>query len=144
MGYHITLSRPKEQQGITGQEWADFVRGRPELTPVDNSAFDTVIIDSDMNLALHYADGSVFTKNPDSPRIIKYMVSIAPHFGGVVTGDEGETFTTEADCGTEEDWASPAVATPWWKKELPRGMRFVLGLLIAVAVIAILELIKAK
>ena len=41
------------------------------------------------NRALHYSQGSasVFTKNPEGPRIIQYLSSIAPHFGGVVTGD---------------------------------------------------------
>jgi hypothetical protein len=142
MGYHITLSRPKAQPQITEQEWKDFVRSRPELTPVENSAFDTVIIDGDMNLSLHYVDGAVFTKNPDGPRIIRYMVSIAPHFSGVVSGDEGEIFSTESDCGTEEDWVSPAPPVRWWKKELPRGIRIVLGLLLGLVLFAIMEHLK--
>jgi hypothetical protein len=144
MGYHITLSRPESQEGITEQEWRAFVRMRPELTIVEDSAFDTVIIDGDMNLALHYVNGSVFTKNPDGPRIIRYMVSIAPHLGGVVNGDEGESFATEADCGTESDWGSPSLSLPLWKRELPRGMRLVVGVLIGVALFGIAELFKTK
>jgi hypothetical protein len=144
MGYHITLSRPESQPQITEQEWKSFVVTRPELTPVEGSAFETVILDGDMNLPIHYADGSVFTKNPDGPRIIRYMVSIAPHFGGIVTGDEGEAFATEADCGTDEEWTSPSVPVPWWKRELPRGMRIVLGLFVGLIVFAVMELLKTK
>jgi hypothetical protein len=144
MGYHITLSRPKSQPEITEQEWRDFVRTRPELTTVEDSCFDTVIIDRDMNLALHHVDGSVFTKNPDGPRIIRYMVSIAPHFGGIVSGDEGEIYATEADCGRESDWASQRPALPWWKREAPRGMRIGLGLVVGVALFALIELFKTK
>jgi len=72
------------------------------------------------------------------------MVSIAPHFGGVVTGDEGETFATEADCGTDEEWTAPSLPAPWWKRELSRGMRIVLGLFLGLIVFAIMELIKTK
>ena len=144
MGYHITLSRPEPHPEITEQEWKSFVRSRPELTPVEDSAFDTVILNGDINLPLHYANGAVFTKNPDGPRIIRYMVSIAPHFGGVVTGDEGETFATEADCGTDEEWASAPLPILWWKRELSRGKRLVLGLILAVVVTVIVELLKTK
>lgn len=144
MGYHITLSRPESQQEITEQEWKSFVSTRPELTPVEDSAFETVILNGNMNLPLHYANGVVFTKHPDEPRIIRYMVSIAPHFGGVVTGDEGETFATEADCGTDEEWASPGLPIPWWKRELPRGMRILLGLFLGLVVYAVMEILKTK
>lgn len=144
MGYHITLRRPETQPEITEQEWIEFVRTRPELRTVEDSAFDTVIIDGDVNLALHYASGCVFTKNPDGPKIIKYMISIAPHLGGVVTGDEGEIYATEADCGAEADWASPSLAVPWWKREVPRRMRIVLGLLVGVALFAITKFLKTK
>lgn len=78
MGYHITLSRPESQSEITEQEWKSFVCTRPELTPIEDSAFETVILDGNMNLPLHYADGAVFTKNPDGPRIIPYMVAGPP------------------------------------------------------------------
>jgi hypothetical protein len=142
MGYHITLSRPNSQPAITEQEWRDFVRSRPELKPIEGSAFDTVIVDGDMNLPLHYANGTIFTKNPDGPRIIKYMVSIAPHFSGTVSGDEGEVFATEADCGTEEDWNTPPIPVPWWKKEMPRGMRILLGFLFGLALFVIMEHLK--
>ena len=144
MGYHISLSRPDPHPEITLQEWKAFVGTRPELTPVEDSAFETVILDGDIDLPLHYADGAVFTKNPDGPRIIRYMVSIAPHFGGVVTGDEGETFATEADCGTDEEWVSPSLPVPWWKRELPRGMRIALGLFLGVVLFAIMELLRTK
>ena len=144
MGYHITLSRPESQPEITEQEWKSFVGTRPELTPVEDSAFETVILDGDINLSLHYANGSVFTKNPDGPKIIRYMISIAPHFSGVVTGDEGEVFSTEADCGTDEEWASQPLRIPWWKRELPRGKRLVLGLILAALLIVVTEFIKTK
>ena len=144
MGYHITLSRPESQPGISEQEWTDFVRTRPELTKLEDSAFDTVIVDGNTSLALHYVDGSVFTKNPEGPKIIRYMVSIAPHFGGLVTGDEGEIFATEADCGTDEEWTLPSLPAPWWKRELPRGMRIALGLFLGLVVFAIMEVLKRK
>lgn len=139
MGYHITLNRPEPGTGITEQEWRDFVANRPELKIVEETPhFVSVILDGDDNLALHYSSGdaSVFTKNPEGPRIIEYMASIAPHFGGVVTGDEGETFSSPADWGSQTIFAGK----PWWKRELSRGKRVVLGLLLGVVAIVIKHL----
>lgn len=142
MGYHITLNRPEPGAGITEQEWRSFVASRPELKIIEETPhFVSVILDGDDNLALHYSSGdaSVFTKNPESPRIIEYMASIAPHFGGVVTGDEGETFSSPADWGTQSDWDSQTIFAkkPWWKHELSRGRRVILGLLLGVVAIVI-------
>lgn len=135
MGYHITLKRTESGIGITEQEWRDFVASRPELKIVkDDAHFITTILDGDDNLALHYTrgDSCVFTKNPEGPRIIEYMSSIAPYLGGVVTGDEGETFPSSADWGIQSDWGSQTIFTakPWWKCELSRGKRLMLGLLL--------------
>ena len=145
MGYHITLKRPEPSTGITKQEWRDFVATRPELKIVeDDLHFITAILDGDDTLALHYSSGdaSVFTKNPEGPRIIEYMSSIASHFGGVVTGDEGETFSSPADWGTQSDWDGRTIFTekPWWKRELSRGKRVVLGMLLGVVAIVIKQL----
>lgn len=145
MGYHITLNRPSPGAGITEQEWRTFVASRPELKIVEETPhFISVILDGNNNLALHYSSGdaSVFTKNPEGPRIIEYMASIAPHFGGVVTGDEGESYSSPADWGTQKDWDSPPVPAekPWWKRELSRGKRVILGLLIGVFAIIIKQL----
>jgi len=137
MGYHITLRRPEPSPGITAQEWRDFVVGRSELKIVmENQHFITAILNGNDSLALHHSSGdaSVFAKNPNGPRIIEYMASIAPFFGGAVTGDEGETYTTEADWGTQADWDArtsiPSTPKPWWKRELSRGKRVVVGLLL--------------
>jgi len=145
MGYHITLKRPGTSTDISAQEWRDFVASRSELKIVEqDSHFITAILHGDENLALHYSpgDGSVFTKNPEGPRIIEYMASIAPHFGGVVTGDEGETFSSPADWGTQSDWDSRPIFAekPWWKRELSRGKRVVLGLLLGVVAVVIKQL----
>lgn len=145
MGYLITLNRPVPGTGITEQEWRDFVAGRPELKIVEETPhFITAILDGDDGLALHYSSGdrSVFTKNPEGPRIIEYMASIAPHFGGVVTGDAGETFSSPADWGTQSDWDRQTIPAekPWWKRELSRGKRVVLGLLLGIIAIIIKEL----
>lgn len=145
MGYHITLSRPEPGAGITEQEWRDFVASHPELKIVDETPhFITAILDGDDCLALHYSSGdaSVFTKNPEGPRIIEYMASIAPHFDGVVTGDEGETFSSPVDWGTQSDWVSQPIFAekPWWKRELSRGKRVFLGLLLGVVAIIIKQL----
>ena len=91
MGYHVTLARRDSETGITEQEWRQFVLGRPELTliPAEQGAhFITAILDRRDDLALHFCKGEVFTKNPEGPRIISYMASIAPYFEAVVTGDE--------------------------------------------------------
>ena len=149
MGYHITLSRPEPSTGITAQEWKDFVASRPELKLVDEDThFITAILDGDENLALHYSSGdcSVFTKNPEGPRIIEYMASIAPHFGGIVTGDEGETFSSAADWGTQSGWDSQTalVQKPWWQRELSRGWRVILGLLLGVLIIIVREVFFAR
>jgi hypothetical protein len=151
MGYHITLSRPKPSPGITAQEWREFVLSRPELKLAEESAhFITAILDGNDNLALHYSQGSasVFTKNPEGPRIIQYLSSIAPHFGGVVTGDEGETYTTAADAGTQSDWdprLNPCTPPkPWWKRELPRRKRLIAGLLLGVLLVILKELFFPK
>ena len=145
MGYHITLKRPEPSTGITRQEWRDFVASRPELKIVEDDPHSiTAILDGDDTLALHYSSGdaSVFTKNPEGPRIIEYMSSIASHFGGVVTGDEGETFSSPADWGTQSDWDGRTIFTekPWRKRELSRGKRVVLGLLLGVVAIVIKQL----
>jgi hypothetical protein len=145
MGYHITLNRPEPSPGITEQEWRDFVASRPELKIVGEAPDGiTAILDGDDSLALHYSRGnaSVFTKNPEGPRIIEYMASIAPHFGGIVTGDEGETFSSPADWGTQSDWENQTIIAekPWWKRELSRGKRVVLGLLVGVVAIVIKQL----
>lgn len=137
MGYHITLRRHEPSPGITPQEWRDFVAGRSELKIVEEDQhFITVVVDGDDSLALHYSpgDASIFTSNPNGPRIIEYMASIAPFFDGVVTGDEGETFSTEADWGTQADWDAQTsiqpTPKPWWKRELSGGKRIVVGLLL--------------
>lgn len=149
MGYHITLSRHEPSTGITAQEWKDFVASRPELKMVDTGTnFITAILDGDENLGLHYSPGdcSIFTKNPEGPRIIEYMASIAPHFGGIVTGDEGETFLTEADWGTKDDWSSPKSTTkrPWRQRELPRGWRIILGLLLGILISILFAVISPR
>jgi hypothetical protein len=149
MGYHITLSRPEPGTGITAQEWKDFVASHPELKLVDeDTRFITAILDGDKNLALHYSSGdcSVFTKNPEGSRIIEYMASIAPHFGGIVTGDEGETFSSSADWGNQSDSDSQTalVRKPWWQRELSRGWRVILGLLLGVLIIIIREVFFAR
>lgn len=141
MGYHITLRRPEPQPQISEQEWRDFAVTRPELRIIKDSKFITAIVNGDENIALHYADGSIFTKNPDGPRIIKYMASIASHFGGVVSGDEGEPYATEADWGTEADWAARPSPIPWWKRELPRGMRILIGIFLGLILFAIQEVL---
>lgn len=107
----------------------------PELEIVDETShFITATLDGDDSLALHYSsvDASVFTKNPKGPRIIEYMVSIAPHLGGVVTGDEGDIYSSATDCGAQIDWDNPPNFTemPWWKRELSWGWRVVFGLLL--------------
>lgn len=149
MGYHITLTRPEPSAGITAQEWRDFVASRHELKLVyEDTHFITAILDGDENLALHYSSGdrSVFTKNPEGPRIIEYMASIAPHFSGIVIGDEGETFSSAADWGTQNDWDSQTapVRKQWWQRELPRGWRVMLGLLLGALIIIIREVFFAR
>jgi hypothetical protein len=148
MGYHVTLSRPEPSLGITAQEWRNFVAGRPELKIVyEDEHFITTTLDGDDNLALHYSTGSasVFTKNPSGPRIIEYMASIAPHFGGVVTGDEGETFATEADWGTQSDWDTRKKAQrPRSRWELSRGKRVMVGLLLGVLIFIIKEVFFSR
>jgi len=147
MGYHITLSRATSHKGITAEEWRDFVATRPELkTVAEQPQFITTILDGDPKLALHYsiADKSVFVKNPDGPRLIEYMASIAGHFDATVTGDGGEAFSTPADWGTQVDWdkAPERARTPFWKRELPRGQRLMLGLILG-AVLALLMIYLA-
>ncbi len=124
MGYHITLKRPEPSTGISEQEWREFVATRHELKIVDEEAqFITAILHGSDHLVLHYskADRSVFTKNPEGPKIIEYMASIAPHFGGMVIGDEGETFTSKADWGTQSDWNRPTQQKTFWQRELTPG-----------------------
>lgn len=140
MGYHITLARPKALPGITEQEWRQFVLGRPELTllPATQDAhFITAILDGQEHLALHFCKGEVFTKNPDGPRIISYMVSIAPHFEAVVTGDEGETFATEADWGTRNQWDQPSPKKSFWRREFTPGNILRMAILLLVAALLI-------
>lgn len=151
MGYHITLQRPESSPGITAREWKEFVLSRPELQIVEEDRhFIPAILDGDGPLALHYSTGSasMFTKNPDGPRILEYMTSIAPHLGGVVLGDEGEPFSTEADCGTRNDWGTPTDAgteeNPWWQRELSRGKRVIAGLLLGTLVFIIVEVIRSR
>jgi hypothetical protein len=145
MGYHITLARTESKEPITEQEWKTFVSSRPELTlePAEEGAhFITAILDGSDELALHYCKGDVFTKNPNGPRIIEYMASIAPHFDAVVKGDEGETFSTAEDWGTQEDWDKPFEPSPktFWQREPPRGYRILLGLLLGGVLILIRHL----
>ncbi|WP_205618987.1 hypothetical protein [Rubritalea marina] len=85
----------------------------------------------------------MFTSSPNGPRIIEYLASIAPIFGGVVTGDEGEAYTTESDWGTQADWDAQAsirpAPKPWWKRELSRGKRLAVGLLLGALILLIRE-----
>lgn len=146
MGYHITIRRPESSAGITAQEWKAFVASRPELSLVENDThFITAILDGDENVALHYSPGdcSVFTKNPEGPRIIEYMALIAPHFGGIVIGDEGEAFSSAANWGTQSDWGSQTtfLRKPWWQRELSRGWRVILGLLLGVLIVIIRDVL---
>lgn len=132
MGYHINLERHRLSPGITAHEWRDFVLGRPELELADeDDGFITAILHGNDNLALHYSKGSasVFTKNPDGPRIIEYMASIAPYFDTVVTGDEGERYSTEADWGTQNDWTKPPKVErkPFWLRKLSPSKRVIAG-----------------
>ena len=151
MGYHITLRRPEPSPGITAQEWREFVAGRSELRIVEEDQhFITAILDGDDSLALHHSSGdaSIFTSNPDGPRIIEYMASIAPFFDGVVTGDEGETFSSEADRGTQVDWDAwtsiQPTPKPWWKRELSKGKRVAVGLLLGALFFLIKEVIFGR
>ncbi|MGC6456741.1 MAG: hypothetical protein ACON4R_00075 [Akkermansiaceae bacterium] len=146
MGYHITLSRRGTSPGITAQEWRDFVTERPELKIVEeNEHFITTVLDGDDSLILHHSSGAdaVFASSPDGPQIIEYLASIAPIFGGVVTGDEGEVYTNESDWGTQADWDAQAsirsAPQPWRRRELSRGKRLVVGLLLGVLIFLIRE-----
>lgn len=138
MGYHITLQRSEPRPGITEQEWRSFLESRAELKTVNEDAhFITSILHGSDNLALHYskADGSVFTNNPEGPQIIEYLVSIAPHFGGIVTGDGGETFTAVTDWGTQSDWDRPTPQKTFWQRELTSGNIIRMAILLFVALL---------
>ncbi len=140
MGYHITLNRPEPSPGITAQEWRDFVASRPELKIVKEDAHTiTAVLHEDDNLFLHYSigDASVFTQNPDGPQIIEYMASIAPHFGAVVTGDEGEIFSSAADWGSQNEWDRPTSRKTFWKREFTPGNIIRLILLLFAAAVMI-------
>lgn len=146
MAYHITLSRPAPLSAITAEEWLEFVSSRPELKLADSESFITAILDGDENLTLHYSpgSGSVFTKNPEGPRIIAYMASIAPDLRGVVTGDEGESYTKESDWGTKADWEPRPKRRPWWRRELSPGKRIILGITIAIVYLVVKDLLASK
>lgn len=120
---------------------------RPELKIVEETPdFITAILDGDDNLALHYSrgDASVFTKNPQGPRIIEYMASIAPHFGGVVTGDEGEIFSSASDWGTQSDWDRPTPKKTFWQREFTTGNIIRMAVLLLVAATLIYKHLIAR
>lgn len=155
MSYHITLHKLEPNSGITPQEWRNFIASRSELEIVeDNAHFISAMLHRDRSLILHYSagSGSVFIKKPDGPQLIEYLASIAPHFGAIVTGDEGETFATESDWGTQADWDSQinagaslkAAVKPLRKKELSRGKRIALGLLLGILIIVIKEVFFSR
>ena len=149
MGYIINLERQGTNSTITAQEWRDFVLTRSELQITDETdAFITAILDGNDRLALHHSagSGSVFTKNPDGPRIIEYMVSIAPFFDAVVTGDEGEHYAAAADWGTQSDWDTPSSteSKPFWKRELSGPHRLIAGIAFGVILILVKELFFSK
>ena len=65
--------------------------------------------------------------------------SIAAHFGGNVTGDEGERYSSPEDWGTQSDRDSQTVFVkkPWWKRDLSRGKRVIAGLVLGVVIVVL-------
>jgi hypothetical protein len=96
-------------------------------------------------MALYYSvsSASVFAVNPNGPDIIEYLVSIAPHFEAVVSGDEGEKYTSSADWGTREGWEDRKFSRsqkPWWRIELSKKNRIIGGVIFGIVLILVKRL----
>ncbi len=98
MGYdlHITRRRNWADKGadITADEWLAYVRRDSELLlqPESGPCFAVWSGPSELDGPwLNWADGQIYTKNPDAPLIDK-MVAIARQLDAMVQGDDGEIY----------------------------------------------------
>jgi len=124
MGYdfHITRADPwweNDDRPIPRDEWLKIVEGDPELRldPANGPCFARWLGDSELdNPWLDWADGRIFTKNPNET-LLEKMLQIARRLGANVLGDDGEPYLGKGRFGSDsrrESVLSRAVGSPWW------------------------------
>ena len=145
MGYHITISRnphDPEKDPIPLEEWERFIAedDRVERYPTvgdnRNVEFDrrshAVAVKGLDNSWLGWSAGTIWTGHPDS-ELMKFMLEIAPRFGAMLHGDEGEIYRTPEEC--EMDWDAPLPQKTFWEREFTRENVIKMVILLAVAVL---------
>ena len=107
MGYCLYITRATswaESEGhpIRGEEWLAVVGEDPDLSLSDGCPSPHFAVwrgeSGHEEPWFDWADGAIYTKNPDGP-VIRKMVSIAERLGARVQGDDGEEYD-----GSEEGY----------------------------------------
>lgn len=105
MGYDLHITRrhhwfDKEGQGITEEEWSQYVARNPRLKAGEDEynrlAAMCECASRDPEPWLDWFDGNVSSKNPDEP-LIRFMIEVADDLGARVQGDEAEEYRLRED-----------------------------------------------
>lgn len=99
MGYDLFITRKKDlddEDGplITAEEWLAYVATDPQLRLDQNSESHLVKLEiqsEDSDPILEWAEGDIYTKDPDLPIVAK-MLQIASALSAKVQGLDGEIF----------------------------------------------------
>jgi hypothetical protein len=108
MSYDLHIVRGEDTLGnpahrITVEEWVAYVESDAELrfTEEGKPFYSPHLAllpqgpeDPEGWPWLSWSSGKIYAKYPQEPTVRK-MLSIAAHFGGYVTGDEGETYSLD-------------------------------------------------
>ena len=136
MGYHVTILRTRGTRSlpIAGDE---IERAAATLPGWRYDRAERTL-HADSVLQLWFADGELWTKNPDD-KALERMIALANALDARVRGDEGETYRSPDDAyahpDDEDDRRAAAAASAEWQRRERRRWIF-RGIVAALLVIA--------
>lgn len=152
MGYDLHATRADfwaENDGrhITAAEWLRLIEKDPDLS-IDERNGDLFAVftepDSDTVLWLDWAEGNVYTKNPNRATVDK-LLAVADALGAVVQGDDGEIYEDSSgfperfrvEQATNDD--APRLR-PYERRELLRNIVIYATVIAAIVAINVFDL----
>jgi hypothetical protein len=135
MGYHVTILRTRGKESLPIAE--DDIERAASALPGWRYDRAERTLHADGGLQLWFADGELWTKNPDDTALAR-MIALADALGARVRGDEGETYRTPDDAyahpDDEDERRAAAAASERWARRERRTWMF-RGIVVALLVI---------
>ena len=136
MGYHVTILRTEAKRSLPiGEDEIERAASALSGWRYDRAART---LHADDGLQLWFADGELWTKNPDDIALER-MIALANALGARVRGDEGETYRSPDDAYAHPDdeddrRAAAALSAQWARRE--RRTWIVRGIVVALLALA--------